>query len=522
MRMLITGSHGLLGRALVTAFGPRHDVRTLDLVEDNGVRPTCVGDPRDRDLAAQAASGCDVIVHQLLRPRSRASELEILDLATRGTYNLISAAPASSRFILVSSLRLFERYPVEWNVTEDWAPEPTTDSDDLAAYLAEAVVREIARLAPLKAIALRLGNVVDDEGFFEGAGDPRRLHVEDAVQAVERAVDFEPAPDEALTGWWVFHISSGGRRSRFPIGRAGLSTFGYSPRHQVPDGVPVASTSPPDPAVLRASQGREGPPRRVVVYGAGGPLGAVTAEALAHDHALRLTDVRPMADIVAEGRAQSPGAPLPRLHDEPHEMHVVDVTDQAQVFEAARGMEAIVNCSVVRADPVEAFRVNTLGAYNVMRAAVRCGIRRVVHTGPQMVTELYPAGYWYDFDLTDDVPPRPGRDLYATTKFLGQEICRIFAEEHDLEVAALLFAALVNPTYPPRDPVGLFPFAVSWQDAAAAVRGALRVPSFPRPFESYHIVADLPHGKYRNDKAKRLLRWRPHDRLEAQLVRDLN
>jgi len=35
-------------------------------------------------------------------------------------------------------------------------------------------------------------------------------------------------------------------------------------------------------------------------------------------------------------------------------------------MEAAEGMDAIINLSVVRRDPVLAFQVNTLGCYNVM------------------------------------------------------------------------------------------------------------------------------------------------------------
>jgi nucleoside-diphosphate-sugar epimerase len=54
---------------------------------------------------------------------------------------------------------------------------------------------------------------------------------------------------------------------------------------------------------------------------------------------------------------------------------------------------------------------------------------------------------------------------------------------------------------------------VSWSDAARAMRCALEVPSLPRPFEVFHILADLPHGKYTNEKARRLLGWRPHDTL---------
>jgi nucleoside-diphosphate-sugar epimerase len=44
---------------------------------------------------------------------------------------------------------------------------------------------------------------------------------------------------------------------------------------------------------------------------------------------------------------------------------------------------------------------------------------------------------------------------------------------------------------------------------AAALATAL-----PSPFEVFHILADLPHGKYSNEKAKRLLGWQPRDTLE--------
>jgi nucleoside-diphosphate-sugar epimerase len=168
---------------------------------------------------------------------------------------------------------------------------------------------------------------------------------------------------------------------------------------------------------------------------------------------------------------------------------------------------------------VAAFRVNTLGAYNVMRGAIAAGIRRIVHTGPQQVTLQYPAGYWYDFDLREDVPSRPGANLYIISKYLGGEICRIFAEEHDLEVPTLLFSSFVDPSQPPPDTYGAFPFSVSWEDSGEAMRLALRTPSFPHQFEVFHILGDLPHGKYSNEKAKRLLNWQPRDTLESHWSR---
>jgi nucleoside-diphosphate-sugar epimerase len=529
MRILITGSNSRLGTALVTALATAHEVRTLDLESGGaGSVPTYVGDPRERDFAAQAVADCDAIVHLAPLAAPGASPIDVLDAATRGTYNLLTTASSASRFILISTLRLFESYPMEWRVTEQWAPRPTSDVEDLAPYLAELTAREVARVAPMKVIALRLGDVVDDASIAGRRPDPRWLHVEDAVQAVERALSFgepppgswEPSIRHPTTGWWVFHIPGGGRKTRFPLAQAGQPPFGYMPKHDVTSNVSLPLPPARVPDVKRFTGQIGGAARRVVVYGAGGPLAAITTEALVRDHVLRLTDVRPLADVVAENKPQSPGAPLPRVLEPPHEMRVVDVTNTEQVIEAARGMDAIVNCTVVRPDPVLAFRVNTLGAYNVMRAAVECGIRRVVHTGPQQVTLQYPAGYWYDFDLPSDVPSRPGANLYILTKYLGQEICRVFAEQHDLEVPTLLFSSFVNPGSPPPEPLGTFAFSVSWEDAADAMRQALRAPSFPRPLEVFHIVADLPHGKYSNRKAKELLKWQPRDRLEAHWTRN--
>jgi nucleoside-diphosphate-sugar epimerase len=240
----------------------------------------------------------------------------------------------------------------------------------------------------------------------------------------------------------------------------------------------VTTASTPSPAAellprpIQRSDNPRDTVRRVVVYGAGGPLAAATTELLQHDHVLRLTDARPLVEIVARDEPQSPGAPLPHLLDVPHELAVVDVTDYQQVLAAARGMDAIINCTVVRPHPVDAFRVNMLGAYNVMRASVELGIRRVVHTGPFQAGLEHPAGYWDDWDLVDDVPARPGDQLYLLTKLLGQEICRIFAEEHGLNVAALLFCSFVAPEQTDAGPLGTFPFSVrdrleqGWQRAA--------------------------------------------------------
>src|SRR6476619_7535873 len=106
---------------------------------------------------------------------------------------------------------------------------------------------------------------------------------------------------------------------------------------------------------------------KVAIYGAGGPVGAAAARALRDHYTLRLTDIRPIGEIAAEGKPQSRGAPLPELLPAPHECRVVDVADYAQVLDAARGMDALVNVTVLRHQLALAFPVNLVGAFNVAR-----------------------------------------------------------------------------------------------------------------------------------------------------------
>jgi nucleoside-diphosphate-sugar epimerase len=127
MRLLLTGSTSKLGAALRRSLAREHDVVTLDLAERGGEpSPTYIGDPRDRELAARAAAGCAAIVHCPPFASEGASDVDTIDAATRGTYNLMIGATAATRFVLISSLRTFERYPMDWRVTEQWAPRPTT------------------------------------------------------------------------------------------------------------------------------------------------------------------------------------------------------------------------------------------------------------------------------------------------------------------------------------------------------------------------------------------------------------
>jgi nucleoside-diphosphate-sugar epimerase len=234
---------------------------------------------------------------------------------------------------------------------------------------------------------------------------------------------------------------------------------------------------------------------KVLVLGAGGFLGPHVVAALESEYELCVTDVKPM--------------------DSPHQTLVVDAADLDQVRRATNGCGAIVNCSVARQDRCAAFGVNTVGTYNALRAAVDLGHERFINTGPLFTL----AGSFYrdfDFDIRESVPAHSGTGLYALSKAAGQEICRIFAQNHSIHVLTMIFSSFKD-AQPASADDSLGPLAITFRDAAQAVKKALTVDlaRLPSRCEAFFVTADLPHGRYSNAKAKRLLGFAPQDGLEG-------
>jgi hypothetical protein len=231
---------------------------------------------------------------------------------------------------------------------------------------------------------------------------------------------------------------------------------------------------------------------------------------LKDEYTLRVTDLRPLEEIIDREQRQGPRAPVLEFPGSPHESRKVDITRYDQVLEACRGMDAVINTSVLRQDPVLSFQVSMVGAYNVARAAA-CGVKRVIHTGPFHTQLHHNADFWNDFDV-GEVPLHPGDDIYALTKYLRGHLVRVFAERSNLEVVTFLYCHF-RPARVEEDEMGkgVGPFTVSWEDTGRAFPCGLRAPEMPSPYEEFLICAPLPHGKYRADKARLLLGWEARD-----------
>ena len=108
--------------------------------------------------------------------------------------------------------------------------------------------------------------------------------------------------------------------------------------------------------------------KNVLVLGASGNIAPHVTPGLEPYYHLRLGDIKP--------------------HPLGKPVTTVNMASYQDVLEASRGMDAIVNFTVIRDHPVQSFEVSTKGAYHVMKAAVEHGIKKVIHTGPELKKEM--------------------------------------------------------------------------------------------------------------------------------------
>jgi UDP-glucose 4-epimerase len=122
------------------------------------------------------------------------------------------------------------------------------------------------------------------------------------------------------------------------------------------------------------------------------------------------------------------------------------ITDPANLDLAMRDCDAVIHLAAVAdvahvlADPVLAEEVNTRGTLNVLEAACRAKVGRVV----------YGSTTWVYSDCVeqavDEETPIPApRHLYTATKLAGETYCAGYAELYDLECTVLRFGIPYGP-----------------------------------------------------------------------------
>ena len=409
--LLIAGASAGLGTWLAQALEERHhDVRQTDMCAAHASVLRCSLHHEDASLR-EVVRGVEqiVVITNFLGGSTALNDGDQwLDIATRGAYNLLCAAceAAVKRVVIVSCLDVFEKYAADLVLDPQWMPRPSCSPQQLGPHLTEFVAREYAYVGinNMRVTVVRMGQLSGSYGAAEKA----------AVQALVSVVGETLETEQARRSNASFFLPPG-EQTRYSI--IHLPSVGYCPR---------AVATPDKPT--NVEHGHK--PSKVLVIGGGGILGPAVVEELGQHYELRVTDVSP------DKRNPDPSRPL-TIPDN-HEYIEVDIADRAAVDSAIAGTDAVVNLSVMRLDRKLAFDVNCNGVYNAIRAAVSAGHARFINTGPHFTItgSLYVD---YDFGIDENVPAHPGVNLYSLSKALGQEICRVTADNEPIYVMTQLY-----------------------------------------------------------------------------------
>jgi uronate dehydrogenase len=235
---------------------------------------------------------------------------------------------------------------------------------------------------------------------------------------------------------------------------------------------------------------------RILITGAAGFIGRKLTQALEHDHELRLGDIQ---SIAGDGRF------VP-----------CDVTCLAEVQGAVKGIDAVIHLAIAGGHEGDyeddqfnqrRFDVNVKGTWNVLEAARRAGVRRIVHTSSIMVVWGYRPPEW----VPADAAARPV-GTYAQTKHLAEVLCEDAARASNLSIVCLRIAKpidLENPAWKQRP---IRPQWVPFPDLVEAYR--LGLTAEVSGCEIVTVVGESSHRRWDLSKAERVLGYRPRYRLE--------
>jgi uronate dehydrogenase len=235
---------------------------------------------------------------------------------------------------------------------------------------------------------------------------------------------------------------------------------------------------------------------RVLMTGAAGYVGRHLSRGLERLHELRLADVQPLAD-----EPRFVPADVTRLEDM---LRVMEGIDAVVHLAVASGLEGEVEDDTF--NPLR-FDVNVKGTYNVLEAARRHGIRRVVHTSSIMVAW----GYAPSERIASDAPPRTV-GTYSLTKSLAEGVCEHFARNHGMSLVCLRIPKPIDPGDPHWQGRRLRPQWLAFADLIQAFQLALTAPAIG--FEIITVVSESARRRWELEKAERVLGYRPTASLE--------
>jgi NAD+ dependent glucose-6-phosphate dehydrogenase len=234
---------------------------------------------------------------------------------------------------------------------------------------------------------------------------------------------------------------------------------------------------------------RDSDRRRILVTGATGNIGLLLVDRLAGDY-----------EIVQHGRT-------PKTEEQEEVLRRVDLTDEDAVVELMEGIDTVVHLAGEASPDAEwdsVLQSNIVGYRNVLEAARRTGVRRVVFASSNHAMGMY--------DRHEEWPvyphhlPRPD-SLYGVSKVFGETLGRFYHDEHGLDVISLRIGwSSGDPML--ADEEILHAMWLSEDDTEQVFRRAIEAEV---RYGVYYAVSDNPNRRWDMTNTMLELGYRPRD-----------
>jgi UDP-glucose 4-epimerase len=176
MRVLVTGSEGIIGRVLTQTLREEgHALRTLDSrAQPNGEGEHISGDIRDIYTVRRAVQGMEAVAHLAAIPRDLppGQEDQILTANVQGTWNVLIACVEAGvkRLIYFSSINALGNFgperPSSYLPIDDAASPQPLSPYQISKHLGEEMCRAFSARHGLITLCLRPVIVVSAEQFY--------------------------------------------------------------------------------------------------------------------------------------------------------------------------------------------------------------------------------------------------------------------------------------------------------------------------------------------------------------------
>ena len=228
--------------------------------------------------------------------------------------------------------------------------------------------------------------------------------------------------------------------------------------------------------------------KTVLITGAAGDVGTYLRRELAGRYRLRLSDLKPVADLV-------PGEEFVRA----------DIAEREALDAVVRGVDAIVHLGGFSVEgPWETIlQANIIGLHNVYEAARANGVKRIL-----FATSNHAVGFYRrDETIDHNVYPRPD-SRYGVSKVFGEALGSLYADKYGMEIFNIRIGN-VNPRPVDKRRLSLW---ISPRDLAQLVTIGIEHPDVR--FEIVYGVSGNQRSWYDNSNAARL-GYHPQDDSEA-------